>query len=504
MLPVVATAPAPAAAPTPPAVEFEAYSDGKTLVVITPGTMTVNGKSTFDVTDKTTTGFKVSKGYGGGSATYVPEGIKWKVNKVYKSVEVSPDDTPDWNNNKGYDCAAYSLQGWCKGGNFGPTFEWTGTPGVVHDFCEGGDCGPSFNYPSENCFVCGKACRSQAPSDNCAGVAAADCSKYYDSQQGGQICRTDQSTKKCAGYTSGWASVVKCEAGAPAPAPAAAVLLQQRRLGSTADDVGRQRSERRDGALRGSARKSRQRAGDGVPVDAAHAAWLADPPSVAWLGAFLGEPTGHQMLVLPEVDKTVFVHVNPKDLISPLVAGGAFFEYQGSMTAPPCTEQVAWLVRREPLLATSNQIDLLQNAIRQSNSGVGNYRSTMPVMGRILSVRYGVNGQPPLKSEGDRNVTGPSTFMNLKSEAVARQAYGWASQAATMANALGLAISNSEAATAGAEASLDTNAASALTVTPAEAAQAVDMATANMGPSPAAWNSNYGNMAMPPQQQINR
>lgn len=81
--------------------------------------------------------------------------------------------------------------------------------------------------------------------------------------------------------------------------------------------------------------------------------------------------------------------VSPLDLNS-LITGGTFFEYSGSLTAPPCAETVAWLVRREPLLASNNQIQFLKDAVFGMTSGFGNNRSPMPLMGREIYVRSAI------------------------------------------------------------------------------------------------------------------
>jgi carbonic anhydrase len=55
-----------------------------------------------------------------------------------------------------------------------------------------------------------------------------------------------------------------------------------------------------------------------------------------------------------------------------------FWQYDGSQTAPPCSETVSWFVRREPLLASTAQIKVLALALRKMTDGYGNYRTTMP------------------------------------------------------------------------------------------------------------------------------
>jgi len=103
-----------------------------------------------------------------------------------------------------------------------------------------------------------------------------------------------------------------------------------------------------------------------------------------------------------------------QDLVTPFYTGGTFFEYKGSLTAPPCAEQVSWLVRREPLKASKEQVTLLEEQIYKSNRDYGNYRDTMPLAGRPIYVRRGLNDEPAAIGEGapfwDANVTRASDF----------------------------------------------------------------------------------------------
>jgi len=122
---------------------------------------------------------------------------------------------------------------------------------------------------------------------------------------------------------------------------------------------------------------------------------ITDPGFSAALANLLSYP-------LPADGKTstVPLRAGPVDLISPLIGGAslipsAFFQYRGSLTAPPCSEQVTWLVRKEPLIASHSQIELLRVAIMQANSNFANARSVMPLMDRHILYRLAINGEPP-------------------------------------------------------------------------------------------------------------
>ena len=51
-----------------------------------------------------------------------------------------------------------------------------------------------------------------------------------------------------------------------------------------------------------------------------------------------------------------------------LVQGGTFLEYAGSLTAPPCSEIVTWFVRRDPLMASDDQVDFALKPPTSQNS----------------------------------------------------------------------------------------------------------------------------------------
>jgi len=93
---------------------------------------------------------------------------------------------------------------------------------------------------------------------------------------------------------------------------------------------------------------------------------------------------------------TDVVLLDPVDVLEPLVANATFFLYSGSMTEPPCTERVTWLVRREPIRATQQLVDRVKSVVISNNGGSENWRATMPSMGRLTSVmlaRQGVQSE---------------------------------------------------------------------------------------------------------------
>ena len=56
-----------------------------------------------------------------------------------------------------------------------------------------------------------------------------------------------------------------------------------------------------------------------------------------------------------------------------------YYRYSGSITTPPCTEGVRWVVMKTPAHASKAQIEALNEAIKQPNN-----RPIQPLNGRML------------------------------------------------------------------------------------------------------------------------
>lgn len=111
------------------------------------------------------------------------------------------------------------------------------------------------------------------------------------------------------------------------------------------------------------------------------------------------------------------------DLISPLLADGVFFHYSGSLTVPPCSEQVTWLVRRDPLMASASQVELIASNIKQATQNNGNWRSTMPLMGRIITLMSATKGAP--KVDPDLPPKANSVLGSVDLGAVQQAKHAW-------------------------------------------------------------------------------
>lgn len=85
------------------------------------------------------------------------------------------------------------------------------------------------------------------------------------------------------------------------------------------------------------------------------------------------------------------------------VAGDrSFFKYSGSLTKPPCTEQVDWFVLKATAKISGYQLEYLkQYGLTLANIAPNNIRSTQPLNGRqySFSVKAGCPELPPAKVE---------------------------------------------------------------------------------------------------------
>ena len=63
------------------------------------------------------------------------------------------------------------------------------------------------------------------------------------------------------------------------------------------------------------------------------------------------------------------------------LATGAYFRYEGSLTSPPCTEGVKWLVMERLQGASIEQADRIKAAMPMPNA-----RPTRPLNGRAVAI----------------------------------------------------------------------------------------------------------------------
>ncbi len=124
---------------------------------------------------------------------------------------------------------------------------------------------------------------------------------------------------------------------------------------------------------------------DGMPADMElHLVHQGADGSLAVVGIFLTEGQRNEALqkvwdnMPTQKGEKRLVEGNTVDATDLLPADLAYFSYVGSLTTPPCTEDVSWFVLREPVEASAEQ--LAQFAALYAD----NARPTQPLNGRSL------------------------------------------------------------------------------------------------------------------------
>lgn len=132
-------------------------------------------------------------------------------------------------------------------------------------------------------------------------------------------------------------------------------------------------------------------AGMPLPSSTVYVAPSSDEPNFSpTLQAFLKvEPPGVNMKVTVPPDALQPYNLND------LMQGSHFYEYAGSLTAPPCSETAIWLVRKDASMASDRQVLYLSDAIYKTTAEFGNYRSVMPMSDRVVSIRQGMMEDMP-------------------------------------------------------------------------------------------------------------
>jgi len=113
---------------------------------------------------------------------------------------------------------------------------------------------------------------------------------------------------------------------------------------------------------------------------------------------------------LPEINQKSLAPASifePFDL-NMLLKDGTYFEYAGSLSAPPCAEVATWMVRREPVMGSDQQVAMLHNKIMEMTALFGNNRATMPLNGRPVAVRAAVRDMPPPAAPKPQMPSGPN------------------------------------------------------------------------------------------------
>lgn len=61
----------------------------------------------------------------------------------------------------------------------------------------------------------------------------------------------------------------------------------------------------------------------------------------------------------------------------------SYYTYKGSLTTPPCSESVHWVVFKEPIILSVEEVLTLK-----SNMPINNYRHEQPLNGRVVKYNY--------------------------------------------------------------------------------------------------------------------
>lgn len=134
---------------------------------------------------------------------------------------------------------------------------------------------------------------------------------------------------------------------------------------------------------------------------------LKHPDGVAVVGIFLKRPgvlvqkigreKGEFQLVLDALDKiktkgkeAPFTNFNPSCLFP---ACRDYWTYHGSFTTPPCEECIVWLLLKEPITVSSDQMAKLRSLYSSAENEppvplVRNWRPPQPIKGRIVKASF--------------------------------------------------------------------------------------------------------------------
>mmetsp|Transcript_13929 Transcript_13929/g.24113 ORF Transcript_13929/g.24113 Transcript_13929/m.24113 type:complete len:296 (-) Transcript_13929:547-1434(-) len=83
-----------------------------------------------------------------------------------------------------------------------------------------------------------------------------------------------------------------------------------------------------------------------------------------------------------------------------LVIDNLFFDYEGSLTTPPCSEGIHWCVMQKVLTMTEEQLEIFRTAIPFDN-----YRPVQPLNGRAIEVVSCTCSKPHTVKEQAKKVT---------------------------------------------------------------------------------------------------
>ncbi|OWY24615.1 hypothetical protein C7N43_35870 [Sphingobacteriales bacterium UPWRP_1] len=94
--------------------------------------------------------------------------------------------------------------------------------------------------------------------------------------------------------------------------------------------------------------------------------------NLAVIGIFFEEGAENALLQsfishLPQAEDDTYEAADTYDVSSFLPAGTHYYTYGGSLTTPPCSEIVTWIVMEEPIEASLDQIHAFENLMHENN-----------------------------------------------------------------------------------------------------------------------------------------
>ncbi|XP_073101790.1 alpha carbonic anhydrase 7 [Elaeis guineensis] len=81
-----------------------------------------------------------------------------------------------------------------------------------------------------------------------------------------------------------------------------------------------------------------------------------------------------EYLIMMQKDEVVVGYLSPP----PITKGASYYRYSGSLTTPPCTENVTWILLHEVRTVSEEQLRLLRTAVHDKD----NARPIQPINGR--------------------------------------------------------------------------------------------------------------------------
>lgn len=94
--------------------------------------------------------------------------------------------------------------------------------------------------------------------------------------------------------------------------------------------------------------------------------------NLAVIGIFFEEGAENPLLQsflshLPQAEDDTYEAADTYDISDFLPAGTHYYTYSGSLTTPPCSEIVTWIVMKEPIFASIEQIHAFEDIMHENN-----------------------------------------------------------------------------------------------------------------------------------------